>query len=139
MPYITLEDIKKSLPEEVIIQLTDDARTGTVDQAIVDSAIARADSAIDSHCASLYDVPFASAPQLLKDISTDIAIFNLYSRKADLAPGIRQDRYRNAIKTLEKIAAGMLTLEPSGTPSEGPEINSYDIERTFTPEKLENY
>lgn len=139
MPYITLDDIKKSLPEEVIIQLTDDAHTGAVDQTCVENAIAQADAVVDAYCSSLYEVPFTTVPQLVKNISADIAIFNLYSRKAEQAPAARIEKYRSAIGKLEMISEGRVSLEPTGIPSEGPEANRSDEDRTFTPEALENF
>jgi len=140
MPYITLDEIKKSLPEEAVIQLTDDEDTGAVNQAHVDEAIARADSVIDAYCGSLYAVPFSDPPQAIKNISADLAIYNLYSRKVDAVPEARLERYRTGTRQLEAIAKGTVTLgSATVAPSEKPEANTSDEERVFTKDTLENY
>jgi len=140
MPYITLDDIKKSLPEESIIQLTDDEDTGAVNGARVDEAIAQADSVIDAYCGSLYAVPFSDPPQMIKNIAADIAIYNLYSRKVDAVPETRLERHRAGIKQLEAIAKATITLGSTMVaPSEKPSANTSEEDRVFTKDALENY
>src|SRR4051794_24283989 len=74
--YATINDIRAQLPEEILIQLTDDAGTGLVDEAQVNEAIAGADSTIDGYCGSRYEVPFTDVPTLIPRICVDIAVFN---------------------------------------------------------------
>lgn len=108
--YSALDDIKKLLPEETIIQLTDDDGIGTVNQGRVDEAIIQADSEIDSYCGGRYSVPFATVPGIVKKISVDIAIYNLYSRRVEEIPKTRDDRYKNAIRQLEYISKGQISI-----------------------------
>ncbi|MFZ5998055.1 MAG: gp436 family protein [Nitrospirota bacterium] len=137
--YSTLDDIKKLLPAEIIIQLTDDENTGAINQARVDEAISQADAEIDSYCAGKYTVPFTTVPAVVKKISVDIAIYNLYSRKVEEIPDTRKDRYNNAIRQLKRIADGTITLgiDPAPAPSSEGEIKTSD--RTFTKDKLGGY
>ena len=142
MAYSTLTDIKKLIPEGSIIQLTDDENLGAVNQARVDEAIAQADAEIDSYCGSKYTVPFTTVPDIVKKISVDIAIYNLYSRRVEEIPETRADRYKNAIRQLEGIAKGLISIGESITPpaeTGGPEANKTDDDRTFTKDNLGNY
>lgn len=143
MPYCTLDDIKKMIPEESIIELTDDEGTDVVNTDRVDEAIAQADSEIDAYCGTKYSVPFATVPDTIKKISVDIAIYNLYSRKLEKIPETRTERYKNAIRFLEGIPKGTTSIgkdpEPDAPTEGGPEATTSKDDRIFNKEKLENY
>lgn len=115
--YSALDDIKKLIPEETLIQLTDDEGIGTITQGRVDEAITQADSEIDSYCGGRYSVPFVTVPGIVKKISVDIAIYNLYSRRVEVLPETRADRYKNAIRQLEGIAKGVISIGVDPAPS----------------------
>lgn len=139
--YCTLDDIKKLLPEEIVIQLTDDEGQGEVNPGRVDEAISQADAEIDSYCAVRYRVPFDPVPDLVKKCSVDLAIYNLYSRRAEEIPQTRTDRYRNAIRQLEGISKGTVSLgvDPppqSGTQGERPDISGPT--RIFSRSRMED-
>lgn len=143
MPYCTLDDIKKLLPEDILVQLTDDEGNGIVNQERVDEAIAQADAEINSYCAVKYSTPFAVTPDLVKKCSVDIAIYNIYSRKLEEIPQTRTDRYRNAIRQLEGISRGTVSLGEDPPPpaasqgSERPDITGSG--RIFTRSKMEDF
>lgn len=141
--YSTLTDIKKLIPEEVVIQLTDDENTGAVNQTRVDEAIAQADAEIDSYCGGKYSVPFATVPDIVKKISVDIAIYNLYSRRVEEMPETRSDRYKNAIRQLEGIAKGNISIgeatEPTAAEQGGVEKNKTESDRIFTKDTLSGF
>ena len=141
--YSTLTDIKKLIPEESIIQLTDDENLGEINQSRVDEAIAQADAEIDSYCGGKYSVPFTTAPDIVKKISVDIAIYNLYSRKVEEIPETRAERYKNAIRQLEGISKGIISIgeavEPTPATQGGPETNKTESDRIFTRDKLGGY
>ncbi|MBE7415084.1 MAG: DUF1320 domain-containing protein [Deltaproteobacteria bacterium] len=139
--YCTLDDIKKLLPEESLIQLTDDEGQGTVDQGRVDEAIAQADAEIDSYCAVKYRVPFDPVPDLVKKCSVDLAIYNLYSRRVEEIPQTRTDRYRNAIRQLEGISKGTVSLGVDPAPSAASHGERPDISgpaRIFSRTRMED-
>lgn len=118
MSYCTLDDLKKVLPEARLVKLTDDEGLGQIDTARVDEAIAQADGEIDTYLGGRYGVPLSSVPPLVKRCSCDIAVYHLYSRRVEELPEARSARYRDAVRTLEKIAAGKITL-PATTVSAG--------------------
>lgn len=108
--YCTLDDIKKMIPEVVIIQLTDDTGSQAVDTGKVDEAIAQAQGEIDAYVSTRYAVPLSPAPDILRKLCVDIAIYNLYSRLVELMPATRRDRYNDAISQLNNIAKGLILL-----------------------------
>jgi len=81
MAYSTQADILEQLSEAHLIQLTDDAGAGTVDADVVSRAIADADAEIDSYCATKYDTPFTTVPAVIRKLSVDMAIYNVYARR----------------------------------------------------------
>jgi phage gp36-like protein len=141
MAYSALADIELAIPEATVIQLTDDENSGVVDENIVSEAIRQADSVIDSYCSSRYGVPFSPVPDVIKTCSVDIAIYNLYSRRAEELPGTRKDRYNNAMKILEGIAKGIVTIGETTEPARegGPQCNLGEDDKTFTKSTLGNY
>lgn len=143
MPYSTVDDIKKMLPEELIVQLTDDEATGSINQPRVDEAIAQADSEIDSYCGERYSVPFSTVPDIVKKLSVDIAIYNLYSRLVRDMPEVRSERYRSSIRQLEAIAKGNVSLGADPAPSahsEGrAETNRQADENAFSRKTLKGF
>lgn len=138
MAYCSLTDILERIPERVVIQLTDDDRVGVVDQAKVDAAIAQADARIDAYCGSRYQVPFDSVPAIVAEISADLAVYYLYSRKAEKIPEARAERHRAQIDLLKDIAKGVVTLgaAPAPEPKSGVSASFSGNERQFTRGKL---
>ncbi|MBI5410169.1 MAG: DUF1320 domain-containing protein [Nitrospirae bacterium] len=143
MPYCTLTDIKKLIPEVTVIQLTDDEDTGAVVTSRVDEAIAQADAEIDSHCRKKYSVPFSPIPDIVRKWSVDISIYNLYSRRVEELPATRADRYKNTIRQLEGVDKGSTSIgestESTATSEGGVATNKTASDSVFTPDTLTNY
>lgn len=143
MAYSSLDDIKKLLPEETLIQLTDDEGLGLVNQTRVDEAISQADAEIDSYCGGRYKAPLATVPDIVKKLSVDIAVYNLYSRHVEKMPDTRTERYKSAIRHLEGISKGTISLgiDPAPTASTDgrAETNTETDERIFSRDKLEGF
>lgn len=141
MAYCTPADILGIISEETLIQLTDDDDNGSVDMDKVDAAIADADAEVNGYCGARYGVPFSPVPAIVKKLSTDIAIYNLFALRESV-PDPRVKRYDNAIKFLTQVAAGKISLgvsDPDGTPAkdERPDIASDD--RLFDREKMSGF
>ncbi|MDR2018565.1 MAG: DUF1320 domain-containing protein [Syntrophobacterales bacterium] len=141
--YSTIDDIKKLLPEGALIQLTDDEDTGAPVIARIDEAVVQADAEINAYCAGRYIVPFATTPDVIKKCSVDIAIYNLYSRHVEEIPETRADRYKNAIRLLEAIAKGTISIgaaEELSTNNSDSAVNTKtNDDRTFTKESLAGF
>lgn len=110
MPYCAYGDVKKNLPEETLVQLTDDEGVGTVNQARLSEAIAQADAEINAYLGARFSVPFSPIPEIVRTLSANMAIYHLYARRMEEIPKTRADRYNNALKTLGKIAAGEISI-----------------------------
>jgi len=136
MAYCAYADIKKNLPEETLVQLTDDEGVGTANQARISEAIAQADAEINSYLGIKYTVPFtAPIPDIVKQLSVNMSIYHLYSRRMEEIPKTRVDRYNNSLRILEKIAAGLISIgaatEPEGE-SDQIKTSSSAEDRVFT-------
>ena len=65
MAYCTYNDLLGMIDESEVIQATDDAGTGVVNQEHVTAAINAADSEIDGYLAGRYTLPISPAPAVL--------------------------------------------------------------------------
>jgi phage gp36-like protein len=143
--YSTIDDLMKLIPEEILTQLTDDENTGAPVATRVEEAIEQADSEIDSYCAMKYTVPFDPVPEIVKKCSVDIAIYNLYSRRVEDLPPTRSDRYRNAVRQLEGIAKGAVSMgtghaaEPQANRDESPVNTKTAEDRMVTKSKMAGF
>lgn len=111
MSYCVLDDLKKQISEQVLIGLTDDNGL-EIQQDIIDGAIANADAEIDSYARTQYSVPFNPVPEIIRKISVDITLYNLFSRRGfdkDKDANI-VDRYKAAVKFLENLAKAVVTI-----------------------------
>lgn len=143
MPYCTLTDIKSAIPEQNLIQLTDDEGAGEVNQERVNDAIDYADQLIDGYLRGRYTLPLDPVPGLLKKLAVDLAVFFIYSRKLELEmPEGMENRYKNSTKVLEMIQKGTVSLgtEEGSTTEPGEyKTNKTASDRMFPKDKLETY
>lgn len=110
MAYCAQTDLLKSIREADLIELTDDAGAGEVDTDAVDQAIADADATINAYCQSRYSVPFTTTPDMIRKLSVDLAIYNLYALLDDKVPDVRKENKSDAIKFLTRVADGKMDL-----------------------------
>lgn len=142
MPYCALTDITKTVPEKDIIQLTDDNGLGVVDQVKADDAISYADQLIDSYLRGRYPLPLTTVPGLIKNLSADIALFHLYGRRIELnIPESIMAKYKNAIKLLEQIQKGLISLgiESASSSAGSYKTNKTSADRTFSKDVLDGF
>lgn len=145
MPYCALTDIIDQVPEQKIIELTDDENLGEVNTGRVDKAISTAGSIIDGYLRGRYTLPLSTVPDLIKTISTDISVFKLYERRREMdMPESLSNRYKNAVKLLEQIQKGLISLGIEATASAAGTGGSYKTNKTaedreFTKEKLQTF
>ena len=139
MPYCTETDVKLAIPEADLVQLTDDSDAGVVDSDVVTRAIADADAEIDSYIGVKHGLPLASTPAIIRRISVDIAIHNLYQRRQG-PPEFRAKKYENAIAILWKIASGDLKIGTSDDKNVAvPGLLSSSPSRVFSRDDLDGY
>lgn len=143
MAYCTKSDILEQIEEDILIDLTDDDDVGSVDEDKVTRAIADADAEIDSYCGTRRPVPFTTVPDIVRKLSVEFAIVNLYARRKGI-PKSRQKRYDNGIRFLRDVSKGDASLgadDPDGSPPDtnAPQMSSSNPARIFSRNTLKGF
>lgn len=111
MGYCSQADLVLEIGTTALTELTDDAGEGEVDADIVTFVIANADAVIDGYLGMVYTLPLTATPTLIRKISLDLSVYDLYSRKTSgEIPPIRAERRAEAVALLEKIGAGTISF-----------------------------
>lgn len=111
MPYATETDLTTRYGADELVQLTDDTGTGTADPAKIAAALADADEAVNGYVAGRYAVPLSPVPMLVRRWSCDLARYFLHTAAV---PELVEANYREAIKGLDAVAKGTITLAAAG-------------------------
>lgn len=144
MSYSALADLQAAVESALLVQLTDDAASGSVDSAKIARAIADADAVIDAHLRAHYSTPLASpTPALVRMLSVDLALHQLYERRAAHfgMPEHMRDKHKNAMALLGKIREGAIDLGIEPPPAESSaEVATYQTsDQHFTADTLEDF
>lgn len=141
MPYATQQDLIDAFSQEEILELSqlDDSAANTIGTANVEAALDDASDLIDSYIGGRYTLPLSSTPRVLVRICCDIARYMLdrYNPRED----VRQ-RYEDAIRWLEQVAKGVLSLGLDEAGAEPPTAGSPQFlspGRQFTNETLRGF
>jgi phage gp36-like protein len=141
--YASLEDLRKLLPLGTLVALTDDEGLGTVNEGRVEEALKQAQAEVDGYLGGRYRVPLSPVPEAARRLTADIALYNLYARTVEAIPETRRERYRNAVRQLEAVARGEMSLgvepAPSAPADSSAESSTPTDGRTFSREKLEGF
>lgn len=129
-----------------MIELTDDMIPAqTIIAANVNKAISDAGEMIDGYLRARYALPLSPVPGLISTLACDIAVYRLYARKVKLTPpeGV-SERYKNALKQLEQIQKGGMTLGVADTVTpesdmDGISVNTSADDRIFTRDTMKGY
>lgn len=110
--YCSTQDLIGRFGEDELIQLTDVANAQgeyayQINQDQVDRAIADATATIDGYLAGRYPLPLPEIPPVLLRLACDMARYFLHDRSP-----LEEvtERYKEAVRYLEKVAAGSVTL-----------------------------
>ena len=144
--YCIQEDIEKQITTPTLIQLTSDDSQEVVNETITFEAILYSSTLIDGYLRGRYNLPLDTHFPLLRIIAIDLSIYRLYSRRlqADMPESILE-QYKEAIKTLEKIQKGIISLEiQTETSTNQIQANEYITnktpqDRTFAHEVMSEY
>ena len=107
MAYIDKAVMIRFFAESELIQLTDRAGAGTIDDAVLNQAMTTAESEVDSYVGAGYILPLSTVPDVLKAMTGDIARYRLYDNRATEEV---QKRYDRAISWLRDISKGVVSL-----------------------------
>lgn len=110
--YCTTQALIDRYGEDELIQLTAEADDlgefpDQINQTQVDRAIADAAATIDSYLAARYPLPLSKVPPVLERFACDMARYFLHDRSP-----LEEvtNRYKDAIRYLEKVAKGDISL-----------------------------
>ncbi len=148
--YCALDDLKAAITERVLLQLTDDEKSGQFIDSPPNKAYARAveaitrvDALIDGYISGRYVLPLSPVPAIIKNISINLTICELYGRKHEaVTPEGVIERYKNNIKILEKIQEGKVILPGHKKDEPGPGYsicNKTDDDRIFSDSLLRKF
>ncbi|MEO6361430.1 MAG: DUF1320 domain-containing protein, partial [Sphingomicrobium sp.] len=96
--YAALSDLLERFEQRELVQITDDAGTGAVDQVRIDRALTAATATIDGYLAAKYQLPLARVPDNIIDLCCDIARFKLWRQTP---PENVEKAHSTALKMLE--------------------------------------
>jgi|GEM_PF-1261931 len=82
----------------------------TINPSVIERAIADAEAEIESYLAGRYELPLLTVPAIVRKITVDLAIYNLYFRRRGFLASEWQERYRAALRFLENVAQGVASL-----------------------------
>lgn len=139
--YATLSDLSAQFGDREVLALTDRNGDGVPDTAVVAMALKRASDTIDGYLASRFPLPITVVPDQLVDICCDLARYKLCGAEVTETEEIR-NRYKDAIKTLEKIRDRQVDIGLSDAglePTETPAVQMVGGSRVFTDDSMKGF
>ena len=110
--YCTTNDLLTRIDEKVLINLSNDTFPATtVNVQRVNETIEIADDIINSALRNKYRLPLTSTPKIITQISADIVIYRLYSRRPQDIPKNYVKNFEDAIALLKELQTGSKVLE----------------------------
>jgi phage gp36-like protein len=107
MAYCTLADLKAHMPEEEILQITDQHDTDEIDEEKIDEYIRRADSTIDGYLRGRFSLPLTTVPGDIRNISIELAIYYMYKSQLALTlPEAAKKNFSDSMSMLKDIQSG---------------------------------
>lgn len=155
--YASIAELRASLDDQALLTLVDDegeryTATGELrakQQTRVTKALEDASAEADAYIGQRYDLPLPSTPPVLRGKVVDIAVWNLFARRGlGEADEVVRERYKNAVKWLEQLAVGKVSLPlPASGGGDGsggstPQSGSASIRsqpRKFTRDSMEGF
>lgn len=107
MGYVTKSDLIDRYGEDQLIQLTDRAGAGAIDDTVLAAAIADVDAEVDAHLSGRYSLPLSEIPKVLTRAAATIAFAELHT--LDL-PEVAATRLKWARSLLKDIGSGVVRL-----------------------------
>lgn len=130
MAYATKQDLIDRYGENELARLTDRAAGTTVNDTVVDRALADASAEIDSYLAKRATTPLSPMPGLVVTHCCAIARYYLHE---DHAPDRVKDAYKLAIDWLKLAARGDVTVDGVTPAQDAP---SADMPLVEGPERI---
>jgi phage gp36-like protein len=147
MSYITKQDLLDAVGEERLMQLTDDDRSGVINDAVVGKAIAYAESTFETYARRRYSLPVLATVKV-KSVCIDLAVNWLDRRRASGVEALKmvQDSYKEIERYLKDVSSGAAALdvpaseETKEKPASGDRVLSGPAKpATFSDDKLRGF
>jgi phage gp36-like protein len=110
MSYAAKANMIARFTEAEVIALTDRENVGVINDAVLDGMLAEADAEIDPYLAPRHVLPLAAVPKILIGFACDIARFRLCGAGGVTETEEIRNRYKDAVKFLEKVSRGEIGL-----------------------------
>jgi len=107
MTYASRQNLIDRFGQQELIELTDSAELGVIDDGAVTVALNDADAEINSFLAGRYTLPLTQTSLELERLACDIARYRLWD---DAASETVKNRYDDAIKKLRDVSKGVASL-----------------------------
>ena len=112
MNYCTVDDLLKRVDTKVLINLSNDTiPASTINLNVVNENIEIADDMINASLRNRYSLPLSYVPKIINQISADIVIYRLYSRRPQDVPKNYVQNFEYALNLLREIQNGSKILE----------------------------
>ncbi|KAF7787197.1 hypothetical protein PRUB_a4075 [Pseudoalteromonas rubra] len=120
--YATADDMKTRFNDQDLILLTEreNSAPGEVDMVVLTQSLVDASAEINAYLSGRYTLPLSTVPTALVRVCCDIARYFL---SGDGAPEHIQQRYQDAIKFLQSVNQGKVSL---GIDSQGDKATTND-------------
>ena len=143
MTYVTKQGLIDRFGEQELVQLTDRTNipVSTVDDTVVERAIADASAEIDGYLAKVLQLPLTVVPDVLGKKAADIARYFLYGDRADKESQVTRS-YNEALRWLENVSKGLVQLtDGPETPAAagGGQVQASAPNRVFTRDSLRGF
>jgi phage gp36-like protein len=114
--YAGQQDIEDRYGADALLLVADRDGDGQADPDVVAQAVADADAEIDAYLAARYQLPLSTVPTVLKRLAADLLMYRL-ATTADLLTEEKRQRYEDAVKLLDRISKGSVSLGLAAPPS----------------------
>lgn len=110
MAYAVQADLLQLMTLKQLIELTDDENTGQVNATVVADVIEKAGGKVEAYCRERYATPL-QPNDTVNEITRDIAIYSLFSRRPGKMRDEVRQRYEDAIGVLKDISSGKASFD----------------------------
>lgn len=138
--YITYLELEQRISQDQLIQLTNDENRAigeinleSAEDACrkrIDQAIKEAGTRIDSFLNTRITLPLTTISEAVKDISRDLAAYNLWTRRPMEVPESVTDRNKYALASLKNFQSGIESLGLSAAQESESETGFYVTNKT---------
>lgn len=109
MSYANQQNMIDRFGQSEVIALTDRDHIGAIDDQVLDGGLAEADAEINPYLQPKYMLPLPVVPRIIVGMACDIARYRLCGGAVTETDEIR-NRYKDAIKFLERVSRGEISL-----------------------------